>query len=229
MWVSDQSVEPRLRMNPPRFAVEEWTAARGEPNWLAVSEPLVLSDSRVEFILASADPDVRFGQFLLFASPDEETDNRILTTLLQPPPARVQDVGRNSPTSYAGLVSGAAGGVLVFTEAYHKGWQARVDGEQLPHIRVLGNLNGYWVRPGEAANSEIRLTFAPQRAYRMGLAVSALSFVLVTIALTAPVVWRAMAGRARHDSPAGGRWREAAARFAFRRKTAEPLPRPERL
>lgn len=79
--------------------------------------------------------------------------------------------------------------LLVLDQAYSPGWNAVADGARLgrPHVRVDGVLNG-WIVAAPVAH--VTLQFAPERSYRMLLAIALVSVILVAMALIAGTVLR---------------------------------------
>ncbi|WP_267897501.1 alpha-(1-_3)-arabinofuranosyltransferase [Micromonospora deserti] len=88
----------------------------------------------------------------------------------------------------------AAGGeaLLVVPENANAGWTATLDGRALTAARVDGWQQA-WVLPAGAAG-EVRLVFAPDRTYRGGLAVGALTALGVLLVAALPVRRRPVIG-----------------------------------
>jgi hypothetical protein len=70
-----------------------------------------------------------------------------------------------------------ASGVIVFSERYTAGWQARVDGQAVPIIKAYGILKAVCVPPGD---HQIHLTYAPN-SQKAGLLLTSLSVVICCI------------------------------------------------
>lgn len=130
----------------------------------------------------SADPSHPEAEMTLSAGPATVQISHLreaaYTLLLRPagqpplPPRTLRPVAplRASPTRY--LLPPIEGpGLLVFSEGYHPGWQAKRGGSSLQHVPMQGFANGYWVPPGPAA--AITLEFQPQRWFVWGALVSA--------------------------------------------------------
>lgn len=106
---------------------------------------------------------------------------------------RTQDFGvtwqRRSPTAID--VTAKATDVpflLVFGEAYHPEWTARLNGEVLPHVIVNGVSNG-WIVPRLAASSQIELSFAGQQYYVLAAAISVIALIIMGVLAWAPELW----------------------------------------
>ncbi|GAB3189321.1 arabinofuranan 3-O-arabinosyltransferase [Micromonospora palomenae] len=78
-----------------------------------------------------------------------------------------------APTQRRVRVAAGESALLVVPENANAGWTATLDGRELPATRVDGWQQA-WVLPA-GAGGEVRLEFAPDRAYRGGLAVGALT------------------------------------------------------
>ncbi|MBM0225568.1 DUF3367 domain-containing protein [Micromonospora sp. ATA51] len=89
-------------------------------------------------------------------------------------------------------VGAGEGALLVVPENANAGWTATMDGRTLPTTRVDGWQQA-WVLPA-GAGGEVRLRFAPDRAYRGGLAAGALSVLVVLLLAAWPVRRRAADG-----------------------------------
>ncbi|MEU1839919.1 alpha-(1-_3)-arabinofuranosyltransferase domain-containing protein [Micromonospora chersina] len=96
-------------------------------------------------------------------------------------------------------VGAGEGALLVVPENANAGWTATMDGRTLPKTRVDGWQQA-WVLPA-GAGGEVRLSFAPDRAYRGGLAAGALSVLVVVLLAAWPVRRRTAAGE---QAPAEG-------------------------
>ncbi|MEV0805790.1 alpha-(1-_3)-arabinofuranosyltransferase [Micromonospora sp. NPDC050200] len=90
-----------------------------------------------------------------------------------------------APTERRVRVAGGESALLVVPENANAGWTATLDGRALPATRVDGWQQA-WVLPA-GAGGEVRLEFAPDRAYRGGLAVGALIALGVLVLAAWPV------------------------------------------
>ncbi|MGN9893324.1 alpha-(1-_3)-arabinofuranosyltransferase [Micromonospora sp. L31] len=84
-----------------------------------------------------------------------------------------------APTQRRVRVAGGESALLVVPENANAGWTATLDGRELPATRVDGWQQA-WVLPA-GPGGEVRLEFAPDRAYRGGLAVGALTALGVLV------------------------------------------------
>lgn len=89
---------------------------------------------------------------------------------------------QHSPVYYSGKIELERGGFVIFSEAFHKDWQLKLqsNGKTLiPKERFLANLyaNAWFVPPG---NYTFELEFTPQRIFYKGLWISFITFLLVT-------------------------------------------------
>ena len=75
-------------------------------------------------------------------------------------------------------VQSASGGVLVLSELFYPGWEARVNGVSEPISEVDGGLRGIPIPAGE---SQVRVDYAPQTV-RLGGILSGLTFALTLLA-----------------------------------------------
>jgi uncharacterized membrane protein YfhO len=74
----------------------------------------------------------------------------------------------------------------VFSEIYYKdGWNAYIDGELVPHIRVNYVLRGMKVPPGE---HQIEFKFEP-KIYKRGEAVSLASSILMILLVLGVLIY----------------------------------------
>ena len=71
---------------------------------------------------------------------------------------------------------------LVLSEVWYPGWEARVDGRRVPLLRANAAFQAVWLEPG---SHRVELRFVPRSLF-WGLAVSALTLVALTVALTVP-------------------------------------------
>jgi hypothetical protein len=67
--------------------------------------------------------------------------------------------------------------LLVVSESFHAGWRPRIDGTEMPLLRVYGDFMGAVVEPG---THRVALRFEPQ-SLRIGGALSAAGLVLVLL------------------------------------------------
>ncbi|MGW4497101.1 alpha-(1-_3)-arabinofuranosyltransferase [Micromonospora sp. NPDC004336] len=110
-----------------------------------------------------------------------------------------------NPTDRRVRVAAGDEALLVVPENANAGWRATLDGRSLAATRVDGWQQA-WVLPAGAAG-EVRLTFAPDRTYRGGLAAGAVTALGVLLLALLPVRRRAVSGAvpaARGGTPAEG-------------------------
>lgn len=81
-------------------------------------------------------------------------------------------------------------GLLVLSELYYPGWEARVDGRPATLLRANVAFSAVWLPPGE---HEVEWRFVP-RIFQLGLAVSTM-----TLALLAILSWRRIRGARRRS------------------------------
>ncbi|MBM3205546.1 DUF3367 domain-containing protein [Candidatus Shapirobacteria bacterium] len=67
---------------------------------------------------------------------------------------------------------------LVFSESYHPGWQASVEGE---HLMINGFANGWFIK--KTGDYQIILDFRPQKIYYISMSISVLAFLTAMIFL----------------------------------------------
>lgn len=88
---------------------------------------------------------------------------------------------QHSPVYYSGKIKLEEGGFVIFSEAFHKDWQLKLQsGEKtlIPKERFLANMYANaWFIP-EGGEYQFELKFIPQRTLYQGLAISAVSFLL---------------------------------------------------
>jgi uncharacterized membrane protein YfhO len=87
-------------------------------------------------------------------------------------------VEEHSACHIAVKVQAANGGVLVLSELFYPGWEARVNGMLVPISEVDGGLRGIAVAAGE---SQVTVDYAPQTV-RLGGILSGLTFALTLLA-----------------------------------------------
>jgi len=168
---------PALRVAGVRWLKRSEAAAEIEGlldrggDWLEVPQPL----PRVRLVslaVPSDDPARDIEQIALESSALTETPLALsdvpggTATLLSQRPGRLQ-IRCNSPTPQ----------LLVVSESYHPGWQAIVDGDRRPVLRVNGDFLGCRVGPG---SRQVELQFRPRSLYH-GQMVSCLGMVLVLV------------------------------------------------
>jgi hypothetical protein len=90
---------------------------------------------------------------------------------------------RDEPGQMSLEVATSASGFLVVSEAYFPGWQARLDGQPVPVLRVDGALIGLVVPPGTHA---VALAYQPPVFYA-GAALSGLALVVTALLLLRPM------------------------------------------
>lgn len=90
---------------------------------------------------------------------------------------------QHSPVSYSGKIKLERPGFIIFSEAYHNGWQLRLDNEEksfVPNDRYLANLYGNaWFVP-ERGEYTFKLEFTPQETFYQGIKISMVTIVLVS-------------------------------------------------
>jgi hypothetical protein len=91
-------------------------------------------------------------------------------------------VEEHSARHIAVKVGSANGGILVLSELFYPGWEARVNGTPAPIREVDGGLRGIAVPAGE---SQVTVDYSPQ-SVRVGASLSALAFALT---LLASAIW----------------------------------------
>lgn len=96
------------------------------------------------------------------------------------------DVSRWGPVDRSVVISRAdQPRLLELTENANAGWVATVDGSALTPIRVDGWRQAWVVPPG--VGGDVVMSFAPNGAYRVGLAVGALAVLGLVVMVAAPV------------------------------------------
>ena len=103
----------------------------------------------------------------------------IATTASAAPRHRAVSVLAWDPTERTVRVGTGDEALLVVPENANGGWRATLAGRDLPTRRVDGWQQAWVVPAGDAA--EVRLTFLPDRTYRTGLAVGALTVLAVLV------------------------------------------------
>ncbi len=99
------------------------------------------------------------------------------------------DWQRRSPTALTVTVKRVQDPfLLVFDEAYHREWQATLDGQPLPHVIVDGIING-WVVPSLPNGGEISLKFGAQALYIVAAVLSVIALILLTALAVKPELW----------------------------------------
>ncbi len=89
--------------------------------------------------------------------------------------------------------------MLVLTETWFPGWEARVDGKPAELLRVNCVQRGVWLEPG---TSRVEMAFRP-RAWRIGAAISGATWVLLLAVLLVPVLVRRFTRRRPGALPPG--------------------------
>lgn len=88
---------------------------------------------------------------------------------------------QRSPVYYSGKIELEEGGFVIFSEAFHKDWQLKLqngDKTLIPKERFLANMYANaWFIP-EGGEYQFELKFIPQRTLYQGLAISAATFLL---------------------------------------------------
>jgi len=101
-----------------------------------------------------------------------------------PPVSRPVVVQRWRAADRAVAIAPGAAVWLVVRENASAGWQARLGGVRLPAARIDGWQQGFLVPAG--AGGVVRLTFAPDRPYRLGLAAGGVAALGLLVLLLAP-------------------------------------------
>ena len=84
---------------------------------------------------------------------------------------------------------------LVLGESFNSGWRAEVDGVDLGAPQLVdGMSNGWFVEPGRSSTVVVSLTWTPQRWVRLGLAISAATFLACIV-----IVWIGWRRRSSRD------------------------------
>jgi hypothetical protein len=131
---------------------------------------------------------------LLIEEMDEGAGEALAASLLTPQmniPARLD---RHSATSYSGPVDLSGGRLLVFRDAYNKGWEMKAGGQELEQVRLFGTLAGFWA-PEDTGQGpvEIDLRFTPQRVFLFGKLIS----LLAALCVAGAALWLILGPRAR--------------------------------
>jgi len=90
-----------------------------------------------------------------------------------------------TPTLYSVYVNVSQPFFLVFSESYHEGWTATIDGQQIPkeyHYMANGFANSWYI--SKTGSYTITLEFWPQRLFYIGAAISITTLILCTIYLS---------------------------------------------
>ncbi|MBV9234185.1 MAG: hypothetical protein JO030_09090, partial [Candidatus Eremiobacteraeota bacterium] len=99
------------------------------------------------------------------------------------------DWRRRSATALTATVKSASSPfLLVFDEAFHREWQATLDGQTLPHVIVDGMVNG-WLVPSLPNGGEIAITFGAQTFYLVAALISLLALILLSVLACKPDLW----------------------------------------
>lgn len=139
------------------------------------SRPVTLSAGR--HVITSGDPQVKMT--LLSVEP---------LSLPKTAPFNVE-WQRRSPTALTATVQKTSSPfLLVFDEAYHREWQATIDGQPLPHVIVDGIVNG-WLVPSLPNGGEIAITFGAQTLYVVAAVFSLVALILMIVLACKPDLW----------------------------------------
>ncbi len=96
---------------------------------------------------------------------------------------------RRSPTSLDVTAKSTANPfLLVFGEAYHREWEATLDGQPLPHVIVNGVENG-WIVPSLPDGGRIALDFTAQRSYAIAATISLIALIVMIVLACVPRLW----------------------------------------
>ncbi len=189
VWLANEGNVANLRMEQPMLPNGAWVHPKDSLEWFMLSEPVTLTSADTRLVVASPDSQTRLVHMLLADSSQDQEGGVLALLLGNADPGVDVPLVRNSADQYTATLEGGQGGLLVFKDAYHAGWRASLGDQRLPHFRAFGTLNGYWVEPGAAGASNLKLQFMPQRRYQRGLMVSALTFVSVMVGLTLVSGW----------------------------------------
>lgn len=149
---------------------------RGDPVSLTPcgDAPIALA-AGLHDVVAEADPAVPFVIDTIVITPS--TEGRCLRPEA-PRQATVPVVGWGADVRRVEL-SGGPTTILTVAENANVGWQATLDGQPLPSIRIDGWKQGYVVPAGTAATVELR--FTPAVPYRIALVLGAVLAVLLSV------------------------------------------------
>ena len=92
-----------------------------------------------------------------------------------------------SPARYQSDGPFPAGGLLLFSEAFHPSWQARFAGNALSPLKAYGFMNAYPL-PGTPPQT-LGLEFAPERYRDLGLTISLAGWAAFLLLLAALWLW----------------------------------------
>ncbi|HET8660579.1 MAG TPA: alpha-(1-_3)-arabinofuranosyltransferase family protein [Micromonosporaceae bacterium] len=113
--------------------------------------------------------------------------------------------------------------ILVVRQNFSTGWEATLDGQRLRPVRMDGWLQG-WVVP-EGLGGEVRMTFRPDRAYRIGLLAGGVG-VLVLVLLNLGHLLAALRARRRRPGPLATQPRPLGGRHEAPRRADYPADAP---
>ena len=86
---------------------------------------------------------------------------------------------RINPTNYIVRVHAPNPFFLIFSESYHKGWTAHIDGQQIPneyHFMANGYANAWFIN--KTGTYTITIEFWPQKLFTIGSTISITSLIL---------------------------------------------------
>ncbi|MBI4805060.1 MAG: hypothetical protein HY795_07480 [Desulfovibrio sp.] len=99
----------------------------------------------------------------------------------------VPNTQRLSPARYHSEGPFPAGGLLLFSEAYHPSWQARLAGNALSPLKAYGFMNAYPLpdMPPQA----LQLEFKPEQYRELGMTISLTGWTLFLLAMALLLLW----------------------------------------
>jgi len=147
---------------------------------------------QMEEVLNTCDPARPPAIFLSDLQPQLDAEasrlaNRWTEDIMPPPQVTLAQV---SPTLYKAHVRGASQPfMLVFSQSYHEGWNATIDGTPIPsHFMVNGYANAWFVEhPGD---SDITIQFGPQKYLLFSGMLSAIGILGLLSGLVVLLLWR---------------------------------------
>ncbi|WP_243358036.1 hypothetical protein [Fundidesulfovibrio terrae] len=113
---------------------------------------------------------------------------RSLPDAAAPPAPDAPDSERLSSARYQVKGTLPAGGLLLFSEAYHPSWEALPDsGPAIKPLKAYGFMNAYPL-PQDAPDS-LRLAFSPEKYRDLGLSISTAGWIVFALAVAALLCW----------------------------------------
>ena len=163
----------------------EKSALDGQPDqvWF-VSDPFEMNEGTSDVFVALSGSDAKARSIMLVEVAATPDGRELVDAILMPPEPVLPRFSRDSATNYSGDLTPPSAGLLVLQESFNTGWDAVLDGEELEQVTAFGTLNGFWVGSRQAEKGgRFEIAFAPQNAYRLSMALSSLSFLVVLGAL----------------------------------------------